>query len=241
MESPLHQFEVKTLLPLNLGALDLSFTNSSLFMILSTISILILFLLALSKPKIVPGKIQSLAELSYEFILSLLEENTGPEGRRYLPFILSIFLFVLFGNLLGLIPYGFTFTSQLILTFGLALLVFFLVIIIGFLNHGLKFLKIFLPEGAPLIMAPLLIPIEVISFLSRPVSLSVRLFANMMAGHTMLKVFALFTVSLGVFGFSTVILNSVLIGFEFLVAFLQAYVFTVLTCLYLNDAIHLHS
>lgn len=203
--------------------------------------ILILLLLALRAPKPVPGRIQSLVELSYEFIAGLLEENTGSKGRKYLPFVFSVFLFVLFGNLLGLIPYSFTFTSQLIVTFGLASMVFLVIIFAGITHHGIKFLKLFLPEGAPLLMAPLLVPIELISFLSRPVSLSVRLFANMMAGHTMLKVFALFTVGLGLFGISTVILNSILIGFEFIVAFLQAYVFTVLTCLYLNDAIHLHS
>jgi F-type H+-transporting ATPase subunit a len=241
VESPLHQFEVKTLIPLRLGNIDLSFTNSALFMGLAVIFILTLFFLALRKPKPVPGKLQSLIELSYEFIATLLEENTGTKGKKYLPFVFSIFLFVLVGNLLGLIPYSFTFTSQLILTFGLASLVFLVIVFVGIANHGAKFLQLFFPEGAPLFMAPLLVPIELISFLSRPVSLSVRLFANMMAGHTMLKVFALFTISLGVFGFSTVILNSILIGFEFLVAFLQAYVFTVLTCLYLNDAIHLHS
>ncbi|MFN7662726.1 MAG: F0F1 ATP synthase subunit A [Alphaproteobacteria bacterium] len=241
MESPLHQFEVNTLLPLQIGGLDLSFTNSSLLMVIAVVAIVTLFILALRNPQPVPGKMQSLMELSYEFIANLLEENTGTKGKQYLPFIWSLFLFVLFGNLLGLIPYSFTFTSQLVVTFGLALLVFFVIIIIGFSKHGLKFFKLFLPEGAPLIMAPLLLPIELISFLSRPVSLSVRLFANMMAGHTMLKVFAFFTISLGLFGFSTILLNSILIGFEFLVAFLQAYVFTVLTCLYLNDAIHLHS
>lgn len=241
MESPLHQFEVKTLIPLHLGNIDLSFTNSALLMIVAVVSILTLLFLALRAPKPIPGKLQSLIELSYEFIATLLEENTGTKGKKYLPFVFSIFLFVLFGNLLGLIPYSFTFTSQLILTFGLASLVFLVILFVGISNHGIKFLKLFLPEGAPLIMAPLLVPIELISFLSRPISLSVRLFANMMAGHTMLKVFALFTVGLGLFGISTIILNSILIGFEFLVAFLQAYVFTVLTCLYLNDAIHLHS
>lgn len=241
MESPLHQFEVKTLIPLHVGNIDISFTNSALFMLLAVVSILLLFFLALRAPKSVPGKIQSLVELAYEFVASLLDENTGSKGRKYLPFVFSIFLFVLFGNLLGLIPYSFTFTSQLIVTFALAALVFLVIIFIGLAHHGVKFLKLFLPEGAPLLMAPLLVPIELISFLSRPISLSVRLFANMMAGHTMLKVFALFTVGLGLFGVSTVILNSILIGFEFVVAFLQAYVFTVLTCLYLNDAIHLHS
>jgi len=241
VESPLHQFEVKTLLPIHLGNIDLSFTNSALFMVLAVFSILTLVFLALRAPKAIPGRFQSLVELSYEFVATLLEESTGTRGKKYLPFVFSIFLFVLFGNLLGLIPYGFTFTSQLILTFGLASLVFLVIIFVGIATHGAKFLKLFFPEGAPLIMAPLLVPIELISFLSRPVSLSVRLFANMMAGHTMLKVFALFTISLGLFGVSTIILNAILIGFEFLVAFLQAYVFTVLTCLYLNDAIHLHS
>lgn len=241
MESPLHQFEIHQYLPLNIGSLDISFTNASLFMVIAFISIITLLYFGTRTMKIVPGAAQSIAEIIYEFVLNLLEESTGGKGQKYLPFVLSVFLFVLFGNVLGMIPYGFTFTSQLILTFGLACIVFLVVIGVGILRHGIKFLQLFLPEGAPLIMAPLLIPIELISFLSRPISLSVRLFANMMAGHTMLKVFALFTVSLGVYGFSTVIVNSLLIGFEFLVAFLQAYVFTVLTCLYLNDAIHLHS
>jgi len=212
VESPLHQFEVKTLLPIHLGNIDLSFTNSALFMVLAVFSILTLVFLALRAPKAIPGRFQSLVELSYEFVATLLEESTGTRGKKYLPFVFSIFLFVLF-----------------------------VIIFVGIATHGAKFLKLFFPEGAPLIMAPLLVPIELISFLSRPVSLSVRLFANMMAGHTMLKVFALFTISLGLFGVSTIILNAILIGFEFLVAFLQAYVFTVLTCLYLNDAIHLHS
>lgn len=241
MESPLHQFEIHRYLPLNIGPLDVSFTNSSLFMAIAFVSIITLLYFGTRSMKIVPSAAQSVAEVIYEFVLTLLEESTGGKGQKYLPFVLSVFLFVLFGNLLGMIPYGFTFTSQLILTFGLACIVFLVVIGVGILRHGIKFLQLFLPEGAPLIMAPLLIPIELISFLSRPISLSVRLFANMMAGHTMLKVFALFTVSLGVYGVSTIIVNSLLIGFEFLVAFLQAYVFTVLTCLYLNDAIHLHS
>ena len=241
MDSPLHQFQIKTYIPLSIGPLDVSFTNSAFFMMLATGLIILLLFLGARNPKVIPSHLQSISEYIYEFIATLLDENTGGRGHKYLPFVLSIFLFVLFGNLLGMIPYGFTFTSQLILTFGLASIVFLVVIGVGITKHGIKFLKHFMPDGAPLVMAPLLIPIEVISFLSRPVSLSVRLFANMMAGHTMLKVFALFTVSLGLYGVSTVVVNSVLIGFEFLVAFLQAYVFTVLTCLYLNDAINMHS
>jgi F-type H+-transporting ATPase subunit a len=240
MHSPLDQFTVKTLIPFHIGGVDLSFTNSSLFMMLTALGIFFFLGLGLRKKAIVPGPLQSLAEMSYELVLNMLKDNVGDAGKRYFPFIFSIFLFVLFGNLLGMVPYAFTFTSQIILTFGLACMVFLIVTAIGFFKHGLKFFKFFLPDGAPLIMAPILIPIELISYLSRPVSLSIRLFANMMAGHTMLKVFALFTVLLGAYGISTVLLNAVLIGFEVLVAFLQAYVFSVLSCLYLSDAIHMH-
>jgi F-type H+-transporting ATPase subunit a len=240
MHSPLEQFTVKTLIPFHIGGVDLSFTNSSLFMMLTALGIFFFLGLGLRKKAIVPGTLQSLAEMSYELVLNMLKDNVGDAGKRYFPFIFSIFLFVLFGNLLGMVPYAFTFTSQIILTFGLACMVFLIVTAIGFFKHGLKFFKFFLPDGAPLIMAPILIPIELISYLSRPVSLSIRLFANMMAGHTMLKVFALFTVLLGAYGISTVLLNAVLIGFEVLVAFLQAYVFSVLSCLYLSDAIHMH-
>jgi F-type H+-transporting ATPase subunit a len=240
MDSPLTQFMVKPLVSFSVGGFDLSFTNAALFMLLSTFSIISFLGLGLRKQAAVPGKFQSLVELSYELVLTMLKENVGTKGQAYFPFVFSLFLFVLFGNLLGLLPYAFTFTSQLVLTFGLALLVFIVVTFIGFFKHGLRFFKFFLPEGAPLLMAPLLIPIEVISYLSRPVSLSIRLFANMMAGHTMLKVFALFSVLLGAYGISTILLNTVLIAFEVLVAFLQAYVFSVLTCLYLSDAIHMH-
>lgn len=240
MESPLTQFKVKTLIPIHIGGVDLSFTNASLFMVLSAVAIIAFLAIGLRKKSLIPGRMQSLVEMAYELVSGMLQENAGSEGKRYFPFVFSLFLFVLFGNLLGMIPYAFTFTSQIILTFGLATIVFVAVTAIGFIRHGLKFFKFFLPEGAPLFMAPILIPIEVISYLSRPVSLSVRLFANMMAGHTMLKVFALFTVLLGAYGISTILLNTVLIGFEVLVAFLQAYVFSVLTCLYLSDAIHMH-
>ena len=240
MDSPLEQFRVKVLIPLHVGTVDLSFTNSSLFMMLSALAIFLFLGVGLRKKSIIPSRFQSLVEIAYDLILSMIRDNVGDAGKHYFPFIFSIFLFVLFGNLLGMIPYAFTFTSQIILTFGLACFVFVAVTIIGFLKHGVRFFKFFLPSGAPLFMAPILIPIELISYLSRPLSLSIRLFANMMAGHTMLKVFALFTVLLGAYGISTVLLNTILIGFEVLVAFLQAYVFSVLSCLYLSDAINMH-
>lgn len=240
MESPLHQFEVIRLLPFTWQGWDFSLTNSSLFMGVSVISILLLLSFSLKNKGIIPNRLQCLGEMCFEFIGDMLDENIGKDAQKYFPFVLSIFLFILFGNLFGMLPYAFTFTSQLVVTFALASLVFVVVTIIGFAKHGLKFLSIFMPEGAPWILSPILIPIELISFLSRPVSLAIRLFANMMAGHTMIKVFALFTISLGFLGVSTIVINSLLIGFEFLVAFLQAYVFSVLTCLYLKDALYLH-
>ena len=165
---------------------------------------------------------------------------SAPKGRRYFPFVFSLFMFILAGNLLGMIPYSYTFTSQIIVTFGMAFAVFIGVTIIGFVRHGMHFFTFFFPAGAPVYMAPLLIPIEVISYFVRPISLSVRLFANMMAGHTMMKVFGGFVVALGVFGVAPLAITVALTGFEILVALLQAYVFTILTCLYLRDAIHLH-
>ncbi len=241
MESPLHQFEIYTLVPLRLAGIDISLTNSALYMLGAAFLSLGFFWAATHKARLIPSSLQSLAELTYEVAGNMVEENVGPKGRPFIPFVLSVFMFILLGNLLGMLPYGFTFTSQIILTLGMAVLIFSLIIATGLFLHGWRFFKIFCPEGAPPLLLPLLIPIEILSFLSRPVSLSIRLFANMMAGHTMLKVFALFTITLGVWGASTILLNSVLIAFEILVAFLQAYVFAVLTCLYLNDAIHLHS
>ena len=178
--------------------------------------------------------------MSYEFIANMIRENVGAEGRKYFPFIFTLIMFILVGNLVGMIPFAYTFTSQIIVTFAMAATIFIGVTVIGLVRHGLHFFSLFVPSGTPLILAPLLIPIEVISYFVRPVSLSVRLFANMMAGHTMMKVFGGFTVLLGVLGVAPIILLVALTGFEIMVAVLQAYVFTVLTCLYLNDAIHLH-
>lgn len=240
MESPLHQFEIKTFLPLSLFGHDISITNATVFMMLSVGLIMVFFIMAFRKKSMFPSKLQALAEMSVNFIQNMMHENIGSEGKKFLPFILSLFMLIFVGNLLGMLPFSYTFTSQIIATFTLAAIVFILVTLIGFARHGVHFLKYFLPEGTPVLLAPLLIVIELISYLSRPISLSIRLFANMMAGHTMLKVFAMFTISLGVYGFSTIAAIILLIGFEFLVAFLQAYVFSVLTCLYLKDALHMH-
>ncbi len=241
MANPLKQFEINTIVPIHLGGVDASFTNAALFMVL-TVAVVTLFLtLSMRGRALIPGRWQSMAELAYDFIANMVRDNVGNEGRRYFPFIFSLFMFILFANLIGLIPYAFTFTSHIIVTFAMAIFVFVGVTVIGFVRHGLHFFTFFAPSGVPVVMAPLLIPIEILSYLSRPVSLSIRLFANMMAGHTMLKVFAGFVVPLGLLGgWAPLAVNVALTGFEFLVAFLQAYVFTVLTCLYLNDAIHLH-
>jgi F-type H+-transporting ATPase subunit a len=243
--SPLEQFQIKSIVPLQLGAFDISYTNSAFWMTLAVASVAAFLILSMRGRALVPGRFQSVSELLYEFIANMLRENVGSAGRPFFPFVFTLFNFILAGNLLGMIPYSFTFTSHIIVTFGLAFLVFLGVTILGFALHGFHFLSFFVPKGVPKIMLVLMIPIEVLSYLSRPVSLSIRLFANMVAGHTMLKLFATFTVSLGaatfyVGGAAPLALNVVLVGFEFLVAFLQAYVFTVLTCIYLNDAIHLH-
>jgi len=239
--SPLEQFQIKTIVPLHFGGVDASFTNASLFMVISAVLVSLFVILSMRGRALVPTRMQSMAELSYEFIAGMVRDNVGSDGRKYFPFVFSLFMFILFGNLVGLIPFSFTFTSHIIVTFGLAMIVFLGVTLIGVVRHGFHFFTLFLPKGVPVAMAPVLIPIEVLSYLSRPLSLSIRLFANMMAGHTMLKVFAAFVLPLGLLGgWAPLAVNVALTGFEFLVAFLQAYVFTILTCLYLNDAINLH-
>jgi F-type H+-transporting ATPase subunit a len=223
------------------------FTNSNLYMLIGGVAISALMVLGMQRRARVPGRLQSLAEVSYQFVHNMVDEQVGHEGRKYFPFVFTLFMFVLFGNMLGMLPYAFTFTSHIAVTFTLALVVFILVTAIALAIHGMKFFTYFFPEGAPVWLAPLIIPIEVISYLSRVVSLSVRLFANMVAGHVMLKVFATFVVMLGSLGAVGIIgaaaplaINVLLVGFEFLVAFLQAYVFAILTCIYLHDAVHLH-
>ena len=240
-QSPLAQFEIKTLIPLKLGEIDVSFTNSALFMSLTLVMVTLFLVLGMRQRALVPARWQSMAELSYEFVANLLRDTVGNEGRKYFPFVFSLFMFILFGNILGMIPYSFTFTSHVIVTFAMALTVFIGVTILGFVKHGFRFFRFFVPPGVSVVLWPLMIPIEIISYLSRPISLSVRLFANLTAGHTMLKVFAGFIISLGVVGgilpFAFVV---ALTGLELLIAFLQAYVFTILTCFYINDSIHLH-
>ncbi len=244
---PMEQFQIKTIAPLHVGGLDLSFTNSSLWMILAITGAVLFLAIGAARSALVPGRWQSMAEMSYEFIANTVRQNAGEAGMKYFPLILTIFMFVLFCNLFGMLPYSFTPTSHIIVTFGLAMLVFITIILVGLWNHGLHFFSLFVPGGAPGWLLPLIVPIEIISFLSRPISLSVRLFANMLAGHTMLKVFATFVVSLGAAG-GVLSVGAVLpmlgviavTALEFLVAGLQAYVFAVLTCIYLNDAIHLH-
>lgn len=241
MSSPLEQFQIKPLIPFSIGNLDLSFTQSSLWMGIG-VAVATLLLTASIKPRqLVPGRFQNISEMLYEFVAGMVRDNLGHEGRKYFPFVFSIFMIVLMGNLLGMIPYSFTYTSHIIVTGALALLVFFLATFVGFARHGLHFFSLFLPAGLPIFLAPLIVMIEVISYLSRPISLSVRLFANMVAGHTMLKVFAGFSVSLGiVFGVLPMVMNVALIGLEVMIAFIQAYVFAILTCIYLKDAIELH-
>jgi F-type H+-transporting ATPase subunit a len=223
------------------------FANSNLYMLIGGIAISALMVLGMQRRARVPGRLQSLAEVSYQFVHGMVDEQVGHEGRKFFPFVFTLFMFILFGNMLGMLPYSFTFTSHIAVTFTLALVVFILVTAIALAIHGMKFFTYFFPEGAPVWLAPLIIPIEVISYLSRVVSLSVRLFANMVAGHVMLKVFATFVVMLGSLGAIGIIgaaaplaINVALVGFEFLVAFLQAYVFAILTCIYLHDAVHLH-
>ncbi len=238
---PLAQFEIKTLIPLKMGEVDVSFTNSALFMSLTLVLVTLFLVLGMRQRALVPGRWQSMAEISYEFVANLLRDTVGSEGRKYFPLVFTLFMFILFGNMLGMIPYSFTFTSHIIVTFAMALAVFIGVTVLGFIKHGFHFFSFFVPPGVSVVLWPLMIPIEIISYLSRPISLSVRLFANLTAGHTMLKVFAGFVVSMGVIGgvlpFAFVV---ALTGLELLIAFLQAYVFTILTCFYINDALHLH-
>ncbi len=238
--SPLEQFVIKRIVPVEIGGVDVSFTNSALFMMIAIVLASVFLVLGMRRSAIVPGRWQVAVELCYEFIANLLRDTVGQEGRKYFPVVFALFIFVLLGNLLGMVPYSFTFTSHIVVTFAMAAVVFIGVTILGFVKHGFHFFTIFAPPGTPWVMLPLLVPIEIISYLSRPISLSVRLFANMLAGHTLLKVIAGFIAVLGVVGVLPLALVVALTGLEILIAFLQAYVFTILTCLYINDAIHLH-
>ena len=239
-QSPLEQFAIKRLVEINIGGVDASFTNSSAMMVIGVVLMTLVLTLSMRGNAMVPSRWQSIAELSYELIAKTVRDGIGLEGRKYFPFVFTLFMFILFCNALGLVPYSFTVTSHIIVTFALAGVIFIGVTILGIVRHGFKFFSLFLPPGVPVLLAPLLVPIEFISYMSRPISLSVRLAANMMAGHTMIKVFAGFVVALGLFGFAPFIFIVLLFALETIIAFLQAYVFAVLTCLYINDSIHLH-
>lgn len=238
--NPFHQFEVHKVVDLAASSLDFSFTNSGFFMLTAVAAIVGFYFLAFKNPKLIPNRLQSSGEILYEFIENTLIGTSGEKSRDFVPFIFSIFCFVFTLNLLGMLPYGFTVTSQIIVNFSLASIIFLIVIVVGFIKHGLHFLKLFLPDGTPLIMAPMIIIIELLSFLARPITLTLRLAGNMIAGHVLLKVLASFVVMMGLWGFLPIPFIVILSGFEYFVAILQAYIFTLLSCVYLNDAINLH-
>ncbi len=238
---PLEQFHIQRLIPIHIGGLDASFTNSALLMTIAVALITALVIFGTRKRALVPGRWQSLAETSYEFVADMVETNVGHGGREFFPFVFTLFMFILFANFLGLIPYAYTVTSQIVVTFALAAVVFIGVTIIGIVRHGFRFLRLFVPQGVPVPLLLLLVPIELLSYCIRPFTLAIRLFANMLAGHTMLAIFAGFAASIGVvFGILPLGIDILLIALEVLVAALQAYVFAILACLYLSDSIHLH-
>src|SRR5437764_2361235 len=244
--NPMEQFEVKRLIPIHVGGYDISFTNQSLWMVIVVVSLSLFLTLAVSKGRIVPTRAQSLAELSYEFVGGMIDMTSGPAGFRFFPLIFTMFMFILFCNGFGLLPIAFTVTSQIAITFFLTAVVILTAIVTGFVRHGFGFLKLFVIKAPLLIMIPMVL-LEFISFCARPISLSMRLFANMLAGHTMLKVMAGFVIALGSAGGAYTLLaaapEALIVGLtalEFLVAFLQAYVFAILSCIYLSEALHLH-
>lgn len=246
MASPIEQFEITPLVPFTVGSLDLSFTNSSLWMVIAVVFSTAFLTFATQRKALVPGRWQMFAESLYGMIAGMIRENIGHGGFQYFPLVFTLFMVVLLGNVLGLLPYSFTYTSHIVVTAALALIVFFSVIVIGVARHGTHFFSLFVPPGLPWWLMPLIVPIEVISFVVRPITLSVRLFANMIAGHIMLKVFAGFSaamITMGVGGFALGLLpllfNSVMLAFELLVAFLQAYVFAILSCIYLKDTVEI--
>ncbi len=240
MSNPLEQFEIKPIIPIEVGGVDISFTNSSLFMVLAVVVSTLVLGVCLRKRTMVPNAAQSVPEGLYEFVTNLLRENIGAEGLKYFPFIFTMFLFIAFGNVLGLFPYAFTFTSHLTAVGSLSIIALLLNVVVGIRQKKLGWLRTFLPRGIPWPMAPLIIPIEMISFLSKPFSLTVRLVANMTVGHIMLKIIAGFIVSLGIFGIVPLLFDGIIICFEIFISLLQAFIYTVLSCIYLGDAIHEH-
>jgi F-type H+-transporting ATPase subunit a len=249
MQSPLEQFVIRPIIPIHVGGYDISFTNSTLAMTIALAIIFVLFIGGTRRKALVPGRLQSVAEMAYEFIAGMVEDNTGHAGRGFIPLVFTVFLVVLFGNLLGLVPYNFTYTSHIVVTFALAIFIFALVVTLAVARHRHHFFALFLPHGVPIFLAPLVIPIEIISYIFRPISLSVRLFANMLAGHVMVQLFAGFAIGMGLFGSKhglwivpgalPFVFIVALIGLELIVAALQAYVFAVLTAIYLRDTVEL--
>ena len=254
MADPMHQFQIATLIPFHIGGVDLSFTNSSLWMLIGAVLSIVGLTIASERKSMIPGRLQVAAEGLYNFIDNLISENIGSSGhghagnkaKQYFPLVFTLFVMVLVGNFLGMIPYSFTYTSHLAVTAGLALMVFFTVLIIGIARHGTHFFSLFVPPGVPMWLLWLVVLIEIVSFISRPITLSVRLFANMVAGHVLMKVIAGFAIMFasvgGVAWLGTIVpvaFNIVMIGFEFFIAFIQAYVFAVLTCIYLRDTMEI--
>lgn len=237
---PLHQFCINAIIPISLCGIDLSFSNSALAMLFVVAFFLYTFYRASLSQNMIPTRLQALGEIAYKGIYQMVCSNIGEAGVQYMPLVFAVFFFILGGNLFGMIPYNFTYTSHIIVTFSLALIVFIFLTILGFYKHGLHYFSTFVPKGVPAAVVPLVVPIEVISHFSKPFSLAIRLFVNMMAGHTMMKIFAGFCASMGLFAILPLAVNVVLTGFEIVICCLQAYVFTVLTCLYLHDAIYLH-
>ncbi|MCC9624551.1 F0F1 ATP synthase subunit A [Thalassospira sp. MA62] len=240
MAGPLEQFEIKPLAELSVAGVDISFTNSALWMVIAAVLVTGFMTLSMRRGALVPGRWQGAAEVMYEFVANMLKDNVGSAGRKYFPFVFTLFMFVLFGNLLGMIPHSFTFTSHIAVTFAMALVIFIGVTIIGFVRHGTHYLRMFFPEGAPIATAIILVPIEIISYFSRPFSLAIRLFANMTVGHIMLKVIGGFVGLIGILGVLPFAMLTGITVLEFGIAALQAYVYTILTCIYLHDAIHMH-
>ncbi len=245
MYDPIHQFHIQKIIPIEIGGVDLSFTNSALFMGLTVVAAAAFLILSTRGRGLVPSRWQSAAEMTYEFVAQTLRDSAGSQGMKFFPLVFTLFMFILVGNLWGMFPYFFTFTSHIVITAALALLVFLTVIVVGFWKHKLGFLMLFVPKGVPAPILPFIVVIEFLSFLSRPLSLSIRLFANMLAGHITLKVFAGFVTALGSLGFAgwlgavlPLAATVALTALEFLVAALQAYVFAILTSIYLNDALH---
>lgn len=240
MAGPLEQFEIKPLAELSVAGIDISFTNSALWMVIAAVLVTGFMTLSMRRGALVPGRWQGAAEVMYEFVANMLKDNVGSAGRKYFPFVFTLFMFVLFGNLLGMIPHSFTFTSHIAVTFAMALVIFLGVTVIGFMRHGTHYLRMFFPEGAPIATAIILVPIEIISYFSRPFSLAIRLFANMTVGHIMLKVIGGFVGLIGILGVLPFAMLTGITVLEFGIAALQAYVYTILTCIYLHDAIHMH-